>query len=285
MSALRRSSAVTTALATGLVSALALLPASTPAQAADAPTTPAANGVPSKATVGGVTIENSFVSAQGWVHPDEGTADEDGKYPSRILLTNGNDTATVASVTVTEPTGTTLLDAKGEGTHPVSADGVTWDVTVPAGETKALVLEHQADTLDETPTLVWRDISSTAVLTVGGSASEDALSHGPKVIPPGATYETAKYGDRPFPVVPVAYTDRDYQTHEKDLNTVINSPTFAGSTFNLYQEMSLGQLYPDGTVPSDGITTKDFSYAPGFDFTKREVPGNTCTGGVTSADS
>src|SRR6476661_4963095 len=116
MSALRRSSAVTTALATGLVSALALLPA----------TTPAANGVPSKATVGGVTLENSFVSAQGWVHPDAGTPDEDGKYPSRILLTNGNATDTPASVTLTEPTGTTLLSASGDGTHPVSADGVTW---------------------------------------------------------------------------------------------------------------------------------------------------------------
>src|SRR6476469_9564854 len=105
MSALRRSSAVTTALATGLVSAIALLPATRPAQAADAPTTPAANGVPAKATIGGVTLENSFVSAQGWVHPDAGTPDEDGKYPSRILLTNGNATDTAASVTLTEPTG------------------------------------------------------------------------------------------------------------------------------------------------------------------------------------
>ena len=148
----------------------------------------------------------------------------------------------------------------------------------------ALVLEQQADTLQETPTLVWRDLSTTAVLTVGGTASSDATAHGPKVIPPGATYETARYGDRPFPVVPVAYTDRDYQPHDKDLNTVINSPDFSGSTFNLYQEMSLGQLYPDGTVPSDGIAEKDFTYAPGFDFTKREVPGNTCVG-TTFADS
>ncbi len=280
----RRASTVTTVLAAGLFSALVVLPATAPAQAAPQAAGPADNGVPSSATVGGVTIENSFVSSKGWVHPDAGTEDEDGKYPARILLTNHNASATPASVAVAAPEGTTFLSASGPGTHPVSAEAITWTVTVPATSTVALVLEQQADTLQETPTLVWRDVSTTAVLTVGGSASSDAIAHGPKVIPPGATYETARYGDRPFPVVPVAYNDRAYQPHDKDLNTVINSPDFSGSTFNLYQEMSLGQLYPDGTVPSDGIATKDFTYAAGFDFTKREVPGNTCVG-TTFADT
>ncbi len=141
-----------------------------------------------------------------------------------------------------------------------------------------LVLESAAATTEQLPTIVWRDISSTATVTVG-TATRNVTSHGPKVIPPGDEFDTARYGDRPFPVVPVQYTDRDYQAdHDRDLNTVINSPTFAGSTYNLYQEMSLGQLYPEGTVPSDGIGTADFSsYGPGFDFSKTE-PGQTCTG-------
>ena len=37
-----------------------------------------------------------------------------------------------------------------------------------------------------------------------------STSHGPKVIPPAERFETARYGDRPFPVVPVQYTDRAY---------------------------------------------------------------------------
>ncbi len=41
--------------------------------------------------------------------------------------------------------------------------------------------------------------------------------------------------------------------------------------------MSLGQLFPHGTVPSAGIATADFKYAPGFEFTTPKV-ANTCKG-------
>ena len=58
--------------------------------------------------------------------------------------------------------------------------------------------------------IVWRDLSTTAVMTVSSSGTT-AVSHGPKVIPPSEVYDTARYGDRPFPVVPVQYTDRAYQ--------------------------------------------------------------------------
>ena len=80
------------------------------------------------------------------------------------------------------------------------------------------------------------------------------MSHGPKVIPPSEVYDTARYGDRPFPIIPVQYTDRTYLPDHsgEDLAEKINSPAVAGSTFNLYQEMSIGQLFPNGTVPSAG---------------------------------
>jgi M6 family metalloprotease-like protein len=272
--------AVTTACAGLLVPAT--LPAATAATATPATSAPAAAPTPaealavvSKDEVGGLLVENSFVSSVGWVKPGE-------SYPSRILLTNTGDTAVDgAEVVVTAPTGTTFTQAGQGATITDGGDTVTWSAgSVPATSTRTLVLESTADTLEQLPTLVWRDLSSTATVTVGGAATE-VTSHGPKVIPPGEQYETARYGDRPFPVVPVQYRDRAYQAdHERDLDTVINSPDFEGSTFNLFQEMSLGQLHPEGTVPSTGIQTAGFDYGPGFDFTQ-PVPGNTCTGGLT----
>jgi M6 family metalloprotease-like protein len=151
--------------------------------------------------------------------------------------------------------------------------------------TATLVLESRAALASALPTVVWRDLSTTAVLSAAGQSST-AVAHGPKVIPPSDVYDTARYGDRPFPIIPVQYTDRSYLPEHsgEDLAEKINSPEVAGSTFNLYQEMSVGQLFPHGTVPSAGIATKDFTYGPGFDFTHLQIPPNTCTG-VTYADS
>ena len=279
-----RALAVTTV--TAVAAGLLLLPTTSTADAAAAPAPAAADtgplGVPSKDTVGGLLVENSFVSSVGWVKPGD-------TYPSRILLTNtGAAPVSGAQVVVTAPTGTRFTAAGGGAT--VSGDGgtVTWNpAAVDPTSTRTLVLESKASTLNQLPTVVWRDISSRATVTVG-SASKTLTSHGPKVIPPGERYETARYGDRPVPrgagrTTPTATTRT---THERTLDTVINDPAFPGSTFNLFQEMSLGQLYPEGTVPSDGIGDRRTSaYAAGFDFTPRAIPGDTCTGGLTYADT
>ncbi|MBZ5738169.1 PKD domain-containing protein [Nocardioides mangrovi] len=234
----------------------------------------------------GLTVEDSFVSSVGWVKPGE-------VYPSRIIVRN-SDAAPVtgATVTVTAPTGTRFTGASGPGTHPVTADTITWTIpTVPAATgttpgTATLVLESTAETTSQEPTVVWRDLSTTATLAAPG-VSSTVVSHGPKVIPPSESYDTARYGDRPFPVVPIQYTDRSYLADHSGeaLEQKINDPAVAGSTYNLYQEMSLGQLFPHGTVPSAGIATADFDYAPGFPFTTTDpTTVSTCTG-VTYADS
>ncbi|MDO9456816.1 PKD domain-containing protein [Nocardioides sp.] len=253
-----------------------------------APTADAGAGaVPVAARAGGLDVANSFVSSVGWVKPGE-------SYPSSIRVTNPGATPVVgAVVTVTAPTGSTFLSASpSAGTRSLAPAQVTWTIpTVPAANattgapgTATLVLESRAALASALPTIVWRDLSTTAVLAAGGQSST-AVAHGPKVIPPSEVYDTARYGDRPFPIIPVQYTDRDYlPTHSgEDLAEKINSPAVAGSTFNLYQEMSIGQLFPNGTVPSAGIATKDFTYAPGFDFAHLQVPPNTCTG-ATLAD-
>ncbi|MCF6378486.1 immune inhibitor A [Nocardioides KLBMP 9356] len=276
--AARRTTAAATALLAGLLTVTTVTSGSATASPAPAAAAaPATRAVVSEGVVGGLEVENSFVSAVGWVKPGE-------TYPSRIIVRNTSQLpVTGASVVVAAPVGSTILKA---GTTTVNGPSYTWSVgSLAAGASRTLVLESEAATTQQLSTIVWRDLSTTATVTVGG-ASEALTSHGPKVIPPGSEYDTARYGDRPFPVVPVAYTDRGYGTHDRSLDTVINDPTYEGSTFNLFQEMSLGQLYPHGTVPSTGITTAGFDY-PGantltgggkpFPFTK-VVPGQTCAG-------
>ena len=165
------------------------------------------------------------------------------------------------------PDGTTLLSEP------------TFTVDVPAGGVAARVLEARADTLQQDPQIVWKDLSSTATL-----GDVTATSHGPKVIPPSGGYETARYGDRPFPVVPVDFSDRAHGAGSSAgrLATKINDPETPGSTFNLYQEMSYGQLFPHGTVPSDGVATAGWDYEPGFGFTQNSLEPDTCRG-VTNA--
>ncbi len=225
-----------------------------------------------------LTIDNSFVSSVGWVKPGQ-------EYPSRIILTNPTSGPLTPQVVVTSPAGATFLTAEGPGTHPVTPSSVTWQPGALAPDaTVTLVLTSKAAPLTgagSLDTIVWRDLSTSAVMTVPTKPNQTAASHGPKVIPPSSVYDTARYGDRPFPVVPVQYNDRAYQPeHSGDsLESVINDPAHPGSTFNLFQEMSLGQLYPDGTVPSAGVASADFAgYPPGFEFTNRAVPGNTCAG-------
>ncbi|GAB6984477.1 PKD domain-containing protein [Nocardioides pyridinolyticus] len=288
----KRTTALLAALATGLTTGLVALtatpaataaPTAAPTAATAATTAPLARVAPaapavSTVDVGGLQVENSFVSSVGWVKPGD-------EYPSRIIVSNTTDLPVAgATVTVTAPEGSTIVDAGSGAVVNGSGDQVTWAVpTVPAKQTTTLVLESIADTTEQNPEIVWRDISTTADITVAGT-TKSATSHGPKVIPPSGVYDTARYGDRPFPVVPVQYRDRAYQAgHSGDsLESVINDPANPGSTYNLFQEMSLGQLFPDGTVPSVGIASRDFTYAPGFPFTQIE-PGQTCAGMTQTA--
>jgi M6 family metalloprotease-like protein len=227
-----------------------------------------------------LTLTNSFVSSVGWVKPGE-------SYPSSITLTNSTAGPLTRTVEITAPTGSTILTAGGT---PVNASTYTWSPgVINPDETKNLVLESKAAPFSgagSLDTIVWRDLSSTAVLKNGGTVVDTKISHGPKVIPPNERFDTARYGDRPFPVVPVQYNDRSYQsTHSgSSLGKVLNDPSYAGSTFNLYQEMSLRQLFPHGTVPSEGQASADFTDTDTDEFTTTEISGptNTCHGSTYS---
>ncbi len=229
-----------------------------------------------RAAAKGLRLKNSFVSSVGWVKPGQ-------TYPSRIIVSNPTKrTVKGARVVVKAPVGTSFRKAAGPGRARIAARTVTWRLpAVKRGRTVTLVLTSRAARLEQLQTIVWRDLSTRATLRQPGRRKPSgALAHGPKVIPPSALYDTARYGDRPFPIIPVQYTDRAYvEGHDgRDLANKINNPKVKGSTFNLFQEMSLKQLYPQGAVPSSGIATADFDYAPGFDFQGVDASATTCTG-------
>ena len=225
-----------------------------------------------------LSLRASYVSSVGWVKPGEG-------YPFRIFVSNAmTEAANNVVVTIAAPPSSRFQDAtalNGGGSASVSSGSITWTIgTIPAATTagpqvRTLVVTAKAATLGQDAEVVWKDLSTTATLTYTGQpATITATTHGPKVIPPGASFDTARFGDKPFPMVPVEYLDLNRQSNatwdndSEKLDRVVNDPEFEGSTFNLYQEMSFGQLHPHGTVPSAGIATADFSsYEPGFDFT------------------
>ncbi|MCU1693208.1 MAG: domain containing protein, partial [Frankiales bacterium] len=260
--------------------------------------TPASAGAPPAAAAepqdvassGPLRLQNSFVSDVGWVKPGEA-------YPSRLLVTNtGSTPLTGVQVTASAPAGTDFVSASGAAVTPSS---LTWSVgTLAAGATRTLVVHAEADTPAEDPRVVWKNIASNATASATGVApTAPARSHGPKVIPAtaGHDYDSARFGDRPFPVVPVEYADRKFNggTQANPLPTggagpntaealakAINDPANPGSTFNLYQEMSYGQLFPKGTVPALGKTEAYSSGKPVKTFTT-PAPAGLCTGVTT----
>ncbi|MBC7375135.1 MAG: immune inhibitor A, partial [Frankiales bacterium] len=67
-----------------------------------------------------------------------------------------------------------------------------------------------------------------------------------------------------------------------DLDTTINDPKNPSSTFNLFQEMSFGQLYPAGDVGSVGIASREVTAEDALRFTTPDpAQTNTCTGTTT----
>jgi M6 family metalloprotease-like protein len=227
----------------------------------------------------GLQLVNDFTSSVGWVKPGD-------SYPLRLLVKNFTGRAqSGAVVTMSGVDGMRLVKAR-YGTTAVSVAGnrLTWRVpTVRAGSASVptvatLVVEAKADTTAQDPTIVWKNLSTTARLTQGRTR-RSSVSHGPKVIPPSQAYDTARYGDRPFPVVPIDYVDHTHRTENTGakISRVINDPAYKGSTFGLYQEMSLGQLYPHATVPSAGIATRDVKASDGLKFSV-PAPSGTCRG-------
>ncbi len=220
----------------------------------------------------GLNLHASYVSSTGWVKPGD-------SYPFRVRLTNNADSASEnlnVSIPASPSTRFSQAISLGNvGSVNTQSQSVQWTIpSLEAGKSATLVVEAQAASLEQDPRVVWKDLSVTATLK-GDGIELSSATHGPKVIPAQSSFESSRFGDKPFPMVLVDYLDPIIGKHSPDnqasvLDTVVNDPEYPGSTFNLYQEMSYGQLFPNGTVPSAGIASAGWDYEPGFEFTQAQ---------------
>jgi M6 family metalloprotease-like protein len=244
--------------------------------------------VPLATAANGLRITNTFVSSVGWVTPGK-------KYPFLVRVLNPSAKKhTRVKVTLKSVSGMRLRGAHVLGGRhlKVHHGTLTWRIpSIAAGAkgkptTKTLVVSGKARTLKQDPRVVWKDIATTAHLSYGKTRRK-ARSHGPRVIPKGDTFASARYGDRPFPVVPVDYLDFQHDANHPatKLDGVINGRSNKGSTFNLYQEMSLRQLFPHADIPSAHVAAADYKAADNQKFTTiGPTTTNTCHG-VTLAQT
>jgi M6 family metalloprotease-like protein len=246
-----------------------------------------------------VKLTAKFNSAYGWVKPGE-------TYPFFLHYEAGAAGATAATVKVTLPPSTVFVNATPA---PASGNGsagapLTWNLGLLApNATGRILVRARALSLTEDPEIMWKDISATARLTatVGVTPQPEVVAKtiGPKV----TTLTTARYGERPFPVVMVQYQDikrckgpgDPYEECTGDhtaaaLDAAVNSRTSGKSLWQLYNDMSFGQLSPNGQVrPAIGATTKafdpiyphKFSFYTHIDPTKNQ--GGLCTGTTIGA--
>ena len=223
------------------------------------------------------SVEALYMSATGWVKPGE-------TYPFIINY----DASTPGAVTATLPAESVFQSANPA---PDSGDGtpgspLSWSVN---GSGKIIVWARALD-LTEDPTMIWKDLSADVALA---TATENLSSRtlGPKC----TTHESARYGVRPFPLVMVEYQDIKHCTaagtpypectgnHTAEaLDEAVNSKTNGTSLWQLYNDMSFGQLLPQGQVgPAPGTT--DVPFDPTYPHKWSELDPNGACNGATLA--
>ena len=230
---------------------------------------------PAPATVTAVpdelVLENAFVSSVGWVKPGERLA---------FSVRWSNPKATPRRRRHRDRAGARRYDAVATP---------AWDRRHDPGRGRGRprrrpqVFEAKADTPGRTPRSSGRTSRPPRRSATGADRPTQPRPQGH---PADGDFETARYGDRPFPVVPVDYTDRAHEagpTGERS-GDKINDPGVAGSTFNLYQEMSYGQLFPHGTCPRPGSPPRPGATARLPVHAERALEPDTCHG-ATFADA
>jgi M6 family metalloprotease-like protein len=240
-----------------------------------------------------VKLSAKFNSAYGWVKPGE-------TYPFFVQYEAGAVGASAATVKVTIPPSAVFVSATpapSSGNGSIGAP-LTFNLAVLApNATGRILIRARALGLAEDPEIIWKDLSATARLTatVGLTPQAEVVAKtmGPKV----TTLQTARYGERPFPVVMVQYQDikrckgvgDPYPECTGDhtataLDAAVNSKTSGASLWQLYNDMSFGQLFPIGQIrPAVGATTKAFdpTYPHKFSGVLNIDPtknGGLCTG-------
>ena len=225
-------------------------------------------------------VRAQFISERGWVAPGE-------EYIHEIEYRNvSGAAATGAKIVETLPSNAVFVssipkpDSVSGNTFTWNigsiADGLEWPSGAKAGN--RILITARAETFKENPQVVHRDLSATAVLSQAGKSALSSTTHGPRV----STLDTARYGDRPFPVVLVDYLDFKHSPAATGwtFHNRISNKHNPASLYTHYQNMSYGQLYPDGRLAALNAETTAFTEDT-FKWSNPYLSGNSCTGITT----
>ena len=259
-----------------------------PVTAGQPPFAPVENSV----TLGGLTLLAKTFASAGKVNPGE-------TFPVVLIYKAG--AAPVAAVTIKVTLHNASLfqssiPGASSGNGTAGSPLVYTIPAIPANGTGQIAIEARAKNLTEDPEVMWKDVSANVTLMVGAQGPAAARTHGPKV----TTLESAVYGDRPFPVVMVQYQDIKHCTAAgvpfpectgnhtaANLDTAMNSRTSKKSIWQLFQDMSFGQLFPDAKVnPAPNTPDVPFSATPGYPYKwSSPNPRGFCNGTTTAVVS
>ncbi len=232
---------------------------------------------------GGLTLKAQAFAADGWTPPG-------AEFPLVLAYTTGGNAVAGATVSVTLHSASVFVASTPAPTSGNGTAGSPLQYTiplVPANSRGSIVIRVRARTLVEDPQVIWKDVSADVSMTVIGQSAVTGRTHGPKV----TTMESARYGDRPFPVVMVQYQDIKHCEGAGDpysectgnhtsaaLDEAVNSRTSGTSIWQLYQDLSFGYLHPIGgvsPVPNSPTTAFTQGYTHKF---STPAPNGTCTG-------
>ena len=160
------------------------------------PYTPAPSNILSS---GGLTLKAKTFAANGWTLPG-------GEFPLVLAYNTGGAPVAGATVSVTLHSASVFVASTPSPTSGNGTAGSPLQYTIgltPANTRGSIVIRVRARTLAEDPQVVWKDVSADVSMTVIGQSAVTGRTHGPKV----TELQSARYGDRPFPVVMVQYQD------------------------------------------------------------------------------
>lgn len=265
-------------------------------QASTAESTPTIwSTVPNQASAGGLELVAKVLTARGAIDPGQ-------EFPIVLEYKTGDTGAAAATIELSLHEAAvyeraTPAAASGNGT---AASPLTFTLAALAPNSSGkIIVEARAKTLQQDPEVMWKDISSRVVLKVAGQSDITLKTRGPKV----TTLKTARLGDRPFPVVMVQYQDIKHCTGADErgglptdpndtcveahtattLDAKVNSKTSGSSLYQLYQDMSFGQIYPNGLI-APAADTPDTNFDPAYVHKFSALaPGGACVSGVTLA--
>lgn len=257
------------------------------------------NTIPNETESGGLKVAAKVFSSTGAVAPDE-------TFPIVLEYSTGSAAVAAATLKVTLHPSAVFVKAIPAATSGTGSSGtpLVFALAGLAPDTSnKIVIQARAKSTTEDPEVMWKSIFSDVSVEVAGQPAVALRTHGPKV----TTLKTTRIGDRPFPVVMVQYQDIKHCTGKDErgglptdandpscpeahsaanLDNAVNSNTSNRSLYQLYQDMSFGQLFPIGRVsPSPDAPADigfDATYIHKFSASPVPTPG-TCTGTTLAA--